>query len=132
MKITIDIPDVKFDEFNARDLLERIKVIPTEYKNHWTENLIEINGEYTLTIAGIEDGEIVYHEYSKSVDEMNNLFLDSISHFEYDGSYGTQMEITSDETPSFSDYRREGSLKDFLEEVVSSSIKNSFEYGYVE
>ena len=132
MKITIDIPDVKFDEFNARELLEKNGTIPSEYKDFWNEKLIEENGIYILSIGGVVDGDMIYKEYKHSVEDMNNMFFESINHFEYTGSYGSKIELTSDETPSFYDYQREGSLKTYLEEVVKGAITNGYSYGYCE
>jgi len=132
MKITIEIPDVKYDEFLVQELLEKNDIIPNEVKTGWSDKL-SIDGDiYTLKMGYIVDGEVVYKDFSVSLDELNDMFLSSINYFEYDGDYGSKFELTSDESPSFYNYYKEGNLKTFLEKVVKESVTGGYDYGYCE
>ena len=113
MKITIELPDVEYDMFVVRDILEKNNLIPDEYKDGWTNKLHSFDDHYILDISRIEDGEIFNMDIPVFTNELNDMFLNSINYFEYDGRYGAMFELTSDEKPSFSSYYKDGTLKTF-------------------
>jgi len=132
MKITIEIPDIKYTEFMVAELLEKSNMIPSEYKDYWTEKLIFENEIYILAIQAVIDGEVKTKEFKFTEEELNDLFLKSINYFEYNGSYGSKFELTSDEEPGFHSFQKEGTLESYLKEVIKEAVTTGYSYGYCE
>jgi len=132
MKITIEIPDIKYTEFMVAELLEKSNMIPEEYKDYWTEKLIFENEVYILAIQTVIDGEVITKEFTFTEEELNDLFLKSINYFEYNGSYGSKFELTSDKEPEFHSFQKEGTLESYLKEVIKKAVTTGYSYGYCE
>ncbi len=133
MKITIEIPDIKLMEYDLEELLKKSGVITEEYKDWWTNGMKFEDNKYTLKLEGVVEGELTEKLFTATTEEVCKYLLESINHFEYEGRYGTKMELTSENEPSFTFYRNEGNLKTFLEDVIKESFSASgYSYGYCE
>jgi len=130
MKICIEIPDIKFNEFDAFEIFKNIGLVPDEFKDAWTTDYSIDNGFVNLTLETVVDGEVISKILEISYDDMITELLKSIKHFEYDGRYGANMRFSTGDPEH--DERIEGNLNDFLKELVSSSLKSGFSYGYIE
>ena len=130
MKIYIEIPDINFNEFDAFEIFNNIGLVPDEFKDAWTTDYSINNDFVTLTLETVIDGEIISKILEISYKDMIMKLLKSIKHFEYDGNYGSNMRFAAGK-PNHNE-RIEGNLNDFLQELISSSLKKGFSYGYVE
>jgi len=131
MKIILDIPDIKLDEFTAREIFDKTGVIPEKFKDYWTNSYEEKDGWIKLSIEGVVDGYIEEEIFKMSYEDLISKLLKSVNHFEYEGGYGAKMILTTDDDPDYS-YRKEGNLKDLLTEMITKSIKGEYSYGYCE
>ncbi len=131
MKIVLDIPDIKLDEFTAREIFDKTGIIGEDFKNYWTRSYEETDGLIKLSIEGIVDGEVVEKVFEMSYEDLILKLLESVNHFEYEGGYGSKMTLTTDKEPDYS-YVRAGNLKELLTEIITESIKGEYSYGYCE
>jgi len=132
MKITIDIPDIPLTEYIVFDVLEKANFIPENLTGGWVSSFEDKKKTIELTVENAVDGELISETIFISKNTFYAQFLSQINHFEYDGRYGTSMEITSEDKPSFSFYRKEGNILDFFKTVLDESLRHGYSYGYIE